>query len=435
VNVFRVNENNTGGFGLSRTRRLSTVFAAGSLLNYLSLTAAFSQPALEYQPMDPIPVTVPLPDPCDNPTTRRWGPDDELGNLNYLTPERVSDNLGLIRLGKAYDLGHTLEPGHMGFAAWLDYRINVDDWPGRGAARTIFNIEETLGNSRFNSHHEGMLHASLGTQFDGFNHATQAGITYNCFDTRDPSSHLLPDGDPGDLPKGNPTDGYVFRGHSTGGVENVGTVIARAVLIDVGQMLREKEVRAGRDPDQFPPVDYEFSPEELEQALIRQGMTVGGIHPGDAIIVRTGWSARYWTSNPADPRNEILNYFNGGQEEFRPTGPGLSLRAVQWTINRSPVLVGADNTSVESSVLGTPDHPSEKRGHPSWFSSGIYLLENLDLEELAADCEAERVANLVTYSQPTQPDVERVCYDFTLIVQPIPIKGFTGSTVAPTAIR
>ena len=388
-----------------------------------------------YEPMDRIPETVELPNPCDNPTTRRWGAGDELGNLNYLTPERVRDNLGLVRLGRVYDLAHTLEPGHMGFAAWLDYRINSDDWPGRGTAQTIFNIEETLGASTYNQNHSGSLHASLGTQFDGFNHATQAGVTYNCFNTRDPSSHLLSEGDPGDLPDGDPGDDYIFRGHSRGGIENVGTVTARAVLLDVGQMLREREAAAGRDPDQFPPVDYAFSPEELEQTLIRQGMTLDDIQPGDALLVRTGWAARYWTSNPADPRDEVLEYFNGGKEEFWPTGPGLDLRAVQWTINRNPVLVGADNTSVENSPPISSENPSEKRGHLSWFSSGIYLLENLDLEVLAADCEIERSDNLSRFGQPRAPDTDQTCYVFTLMIQTIPMRGFTGSTVAPTAIR
>ena len=413
----------------------TVTFLACSCLVILPLVKPNAQTAPEYEPMDRIPQVVELPDPCDNPTTRRWGPEDELGNLNFLTSEQVEKNLSLIQLGTVYDLAHTMVPGQMGFAAWLDYKINLGDRPGGGAAQTIFNVEETLGESTFNRRHAGLLHASVGTQFDGFNHATQGGITYNCFDTRDPASHLLPEGDPGDLPSGDPDDDYFFRGHSRGGIENVGTVTARAILIDIGQLLREREAAADRDPDQFPPTNYEFSPEEIEQALIRQGITINDIQPGDALLFRTGWAARYWTSNPADPRNEILRYFNGGQEEFRPAGPGLGLRAVQWTINRSPVLVGADNTSVESNPLESQGRSWENPGHLSWFSSGIYLLENLDLEELAADCETERASNLTQYGQPTGPNAEQPCYVFTLMVQTIPIRGFTGSTVAPAAIR
>jgi hypothetical protein len=419
----------------SRICRLLSLFVAGSIFTGLPLAEVWAQSPADYTPMDPIPEVVELPDPCDNPTTQMWGPEDELGNLNYLAPERVRENLSLIRLGKVYQLAHTVEPGQMGFSAYFDFKMNPGEWPGGGSAHTIFNNEETIGHSTFNRDRAGVLNASIGTQFDGFNHTTQGGITYNCFDTRDPASHLLPEGDPGDLPKGNPGDDYIFRGHSRSGIENVGTIVARAVLIDVGQLLREREAAAGRDPDQFPPVDYEFSPEELEQALIRQGMTLEDIRPGDGLLVRTGWGARYWTSNPADPRNESLKYFNGGQEEFRPAGPGLDSRAVQWTINRKPVLVGADNTSVESNIPVSPGHPSVSHGHLAWLSSGIYMMEDLDLEVLAADCEAERVANMAEYGEPAPPDDEANCYAFALIVQTTPIRGFTGSTVAPTAIR
>ena len=45
--------------------------------------------------------------------------------------------------------------------------------------------------------------------------------------------------------------------------------------------------------------------------------------------------------------------------------------------------------------------------------NGIYLLENLKLEELAA---------------------KRV-YEFAFIMQPLKMQGFSGSTVAPIAVR
>jgi kynurenine formamidase len=45
--------------------------------------------------------------------------------------------------------------------------------------------------------------------------------------------------------------------------------------------------------------------------------------------------------------------------------------------------------------------------------SGIHLLENLKLDELAA----------------------KRAYEFAFVVQPLKMQGFTGSTVAPIAIR
>ena len=388
-----------------------------------------AQQSADYVPMDPIPdVIETLPDPCDNPTTRIWGPNDEKGNLNYLTADRIRDNLGLIRLGKVYNLSHVLEPGQMGFAAFLDFKGNLGLWPGRGPSNTITNNEETLGNSTFNPNRAGVLQFEIGTQLDGFNHFTQAGVTYNCFDTRDPEYHLQAEGDPGQLPSGNPGDDYVFRGHDRMGIENVGTIVARGILIDVGGLLREGEVEAGRDSGDFPPPEYGFTPEELEQALLRQNLTIDDIEAGDALLIRTGWAGRFWTSNPADPRGERLKYLNFGQDaEFLPGGPGLDTRAIQWTLNRQPVLVAADVKSIEVSNPFEGSSPYENPGHLSWLNSGIYMLEDVDLEEWAADCEEERVA--------AERSPDESCYVATLIVQTIPIRGSGGSTVAPTVIR
>ena len=388
-----------------------------------------AQQSGDYVPMDPIPdVIEALPDPCDNPTTRIWGPNDEKGNLNDLTADRIRDNLSLIRLGKVYNLAHMLEPGQMGFAAFLDFKANLGDWPGRGANNTITNNEETLGNSTFNPNRAGVLQFEIGTQLDGFNHFTQGGVTYNCFDTRDPEYHLQAEGDPGQLPSGNPGDDYVFRGHGKMGIENVGTIVARGILIDLGGFVREREAEAGRDPEAFPPPEYEFTPEELEQSLIRQGLTIDDIRPGDALLVRTAWAGRFWTSNPTDPRNERLKYLNNGQdEEFLPGGPGLNARAIQWTLNRQPVLVAADVKSIEVANPFKEPAPFHRPGHVSWLSSGIYMLEDVDLEEWAADCEEEGVAAARSPGES--------CYVATLIVQTIPIRGSGGSTVAPTVIR
>ncbi len=98
-------------------------------------------------------------------------------------------------------------------------------------------------------------------------------------------------------------------------------------------------------------------------------------------------------------------------------------------MNRRPVLVGGDNKSVEATVK-KPRFSFENYGHLSWLNNGIYMLEDLDLEEISQTCEQERAAKMAESGQS-----DKSCYISTLIIQTIPIRGNGGSPVAPIPIR
>src|SRR5215475_9527032 len=55
---------------------------------------------------DLIPQPHKFPDPCDNPTVKRWEPMDQKGNFNYITPAKVLDALKLVREGRMIRLDH-----------------------------------------------------------------------------------------------------------------------------------------------------------------------------------------------------------------------------------------------------------------------------------------------------------------------------------------
>jgi hypothetical protein len=65
---------------------------------------------------DPIPDPVTLPDPCDPniPARQVWGFDDQRGNYNYITPQKIKKALELAKEGKIIRLDHLLEPGRNG---------------------------------------------------------------------------------------------------------------------------------------------------------------------------------------------------------------------------------------------------------------------------------------------------------------------------------
>ena len=172
-------------------------------------------------------------------------------------------------------------------------------------------------------------------------------------------------------------------GFSKMGIETTGTLMTRGVLIDVAaykgvEMLGEA---------------YEITVADLQGALARQKVA---LEPGDAVLIHTGWG-RLWGRDNA---------------KYLATNPGIGLAAAQWLVSQNPMLVGSDNWGVE--VVHNPDPQLNEPVHQFMLVvHGVHLLESLKLDQLVA----------------------RQVYEFAFVVQPLKLKGATGSTVAPSAIR
>jgi len=202
----------------------------------------------------------------------------------------------------------------------------------------------------------------VGTQFDGFAHQTIGDSLYNCFTVGEVSTRA---------------------GFTRLGIQNVGAIVTRGVLIDVAGL---KNVDMLRDR-------YEVTVEDLQQALSKQGVA---LERGDAVLVHTGWG-KLWGKDNA---------------RYQATNPGIGVAAAEWLTRQNPILVGADTPPVE--VSPNPDTQLSLPVHQIMLVvNGIHLLENLKLDELAA----------------------RRAYEFAFIIEPLKIQGGTGSTVAPIAIR
>jgi kynurenine formamidase len=202
----------------------------------------------------------------------------------------------------------------------------------------------------------------VGTQFDGFAHQTHEDSLYNCLKLDDIATR---------------------SGFTKLGIEKVGALITRGVLVDVAALKGVEML----------PDAYEITPADLQQALERQKLT---LQPGDAVLIHTGWG-RLWAKDNA---------------RYVKSCPGIGIAAATWLAKQDPMLVGSDNWPVE--VGPNPDPQLSLPVHQFMLVvSGIHLLENMKLDELAS---------------------KRV-HEFAFIVQPLKMQGFTGSTVAPIAIR
>ena len=292
--------------------------------------------------------TVPTPaERCPS----KWGAGDERGSANHMKPESVLKATRLIKTGEVIELGQILS-SNMPFFGTRRFDVHTK--------RTLMNP----GSNRRGSNEELVIGemGHVGTQFDGFTHQTHGDMVYNCLRV----------------------DDIATRGGFTKlGIEKVGALMTRGVLIDVAAL---KGVEMLAD-------NYEITAQDLEQALARQKLT---LQPGDAILVHTGWG-RLWGKDNA---------------RYVKSCPGLGVAAASWLAKQDPMLVGSDNWPVE--VGPNPDPQLSLPVHQLMLVvHGIHLLENLKLDELAS---------------------KRV-HEFALIVQPLKMQGFTGSTVAPVAVR
>lgn len=291
------------------------------------------------------------PPPDSQRCPSRWGAADERGSANHMGPEAVLRAARLIRTGEVIELGRVLSPG-MPLSAGRRFEVDTK--------RTNMNPQSNRRGSN-----EELIIAEIGqvgTQFDGFAHQTFGNSLYNCFKLDEISTRT---------------------GFTKLGIQNVGAVVTRGVLIDVAAL---------KGVDMLPD-SYEITVQDLQQALGRQNLT---LQTGDAVIIHTGWG-KLWDKDSA-------RYSRGN--------PGIGVAAGEWLVRQNPILVGADTAPVEinpnpDAQLSLPIHQLMLVVH------GIHLLENLKLDELAS----------------------RRAFEFALVVEPLKIQGGTGSTVAPIAIR
>src|SRR6185295_9541146 len=184
--------------------------------------------------------------PSDNQRCpSKWGAGDERGSANLMTRDQVLKAARLIRIGEVIELGQVLDPAAMPFfpgrqLSILTKRTNVLPQSNR----RISNEEMVIGEM-----------GQIGTQFDGFSHQGIDNGFYNCFQQDQIATR---------------------NGFTKLGIEKVGALITRGVLIDVAALKGVEML----------PDAYEITAQDLQDALKRQNLT---IQPGDAVIVNTGW--------------------------------------------------------------------------------------------------------------------------------------------------
>jgi kynurenine formamidase len=165
------------------------------------------------------------------------------------------------------------------------------------------------------------------------------------------------------------------------GVETIPPILARGVLLDLAGAAGVDRLASG----------HVATAEELELAEEYAGLVVS---EGDAVLIRTGNGAVF---------DQVDAYLDGA---------GLGAAAGRWLAERHPLLVGADNVAFDVIDHRDPELGTLPCHVLLLVRAGVYIVENLNLEELAGDGVSE----------------------FLLVCLPLKMQGVTGSPVRPIAL-
>ncbi|MGD8576617.1 MAG: cyclase family protein [Thiohalophilus sp.] len=265
-----------------------------------------------------------------------WGPEDQIGRLNLMTPASQQAILSRIKGGEVYDLSVEYFIGMPSWQAAGDphYRIWMTHTPHGTVIDDPLKLGETMNEHVSYTGAAISMYTHMGTHIDALNHFGLNGEIWNGFKAE---AHL------GD------------RGWQVAGAENIPPIIARGVLIDVAAAKGVSMLADG----------YRITRQDLVQALHKQQVS---LQSGDVVLIRTGRMQQY-----------------DDAAAYMANPPGLGMAAARFLVEEGgAMIVGADNLSfeafpseVESNYVPVHSYLLAEQGTP--------IMELVYLEQLSRD--------------------------------------------------
>jgi len=292
----------------------------------------------------------------------RWGAEDQLGTINLITPDRRRRAARLVADGMPVSCARPISTEIAADTTFQPLRFMVDSGEGRDTASPE-RVLQRRGASEF-----------IGMVFHGY--------TITHVDT--PAHYFW--------------NGRIYNGRSCNlitsregaQVESVDLlrdgVVSRGVLLDIAA-LRGRWLSAGEG----------VMPEDLEAAEKAAGLRV---EEGDILLLRTGYYGRRLKEGPRSP--------------MKDGSPAAHVACAPWFRERGIAMLGTDThndvTPVPYPGIGNALHVV------ALVTLGLWLIDNMNLEELAQACAARRR------------------WEFMLTIAPLRLQNTTGSPVNPIAL-
>jgi len=302
-----------------------------------------------------------------------FGPEDDIGATNRITPEVTKAAAAEIQTGEVIPLWNVL----------------VDSVPlyGTRFEKTILNAAALTpgaeyGKNKLTGMEDTYLTQShVGTHIDGLGHI---GIK-DCYYNQTPMGKYV-------------TQNYLKKL----GIEHMKSFATRGVMLDIVRVFKEagklkKNPNCKGDCLEGGTV---ITSADLQAALKLYNVT---LREGDAAFLYTGWE-------------DLFLQFPAQNATYNGSEPGINTEAAEWLVSQKVVAVGSDTAGVE--VIPFEDPNIAFPVHVTLLTNnGIHIIENVRTDLIVA--EARKTGRATFFLSMTVPKAV----------------GLTGTFVAPEAIR
>lgn len=258
-----------------------------------------------------------------------WGEADQIGAMNYVTPELLVKLFQGVKKGKVLDLGHVIQMGAPRIEPFQPPYI-MSMWTTAEKSRRMAREHMNAVNEAGVLLERVEMTMHVGTHIDALGHFTIADEMYNGYSAEDAIGNW---------------------GLDRLGIEQSPPIITRGVVLDLASYKEVDRLDGGTV----------ITPADLEGTIKKQKVS---IQQGDAVLLYTGWS----------------KYFMVDNQKYVSAEPGLGEEGARWLTNQKVAAIGADNMAVE--VMPMEDKRKVFPVHQHLLvEKGVYIIENLRFDE------------------------------------------------------
>src|SRR6476619_4481255 len=270
-----------------------------------------------------------------------FGPDDQIGATNRITPAVTKAAAAEIQTGTVVPMAYDLVDGVPLFGTRFTKTMLTTFALVPGAE---------YGKNKLSYMEDTYLSQShVGTHIDGMGHS---GIQ-DCYYNQTPMGKFV-----------------TQNGLKKLGLENLKSFATRGVIIDMVKVFQEAGKLKTNPACRTPCLD---GGTVITEADVQAGLKMYNVtlREGDALFVHTGWG-------------DLFNQFPAQNANYNKSEPGLGKAAAQWVADQKVVLVGCDTWAVE--VIPSEDTTEAFPVHALLLTdNGIHIVENVRTDLIAAE--------------------------------------------------